>query len=99
MKHAFKKRISIEVLDAEPTYYLEDHLFREAIISMVRDLPLIELSKIFKLEKIDPRTKESLRSLTDPETPEWKRHLISDLYDSKTVDFLVTLNTPEDGGD
>jgi hypothetical protein len=52
----------------------DEYLFRELARKMVTEMPAVELNKLMKFTKTDPRTREFRDKINDYKTPEDERH-------------------------
>ena len=88
MNYQNKVQVTFDLIDN--TDITDEHIFRRCIYDIIKSIPLDELRKVFKLEKLNPRNDELWKMATDTEFREKIRQLeLNQLIEYKvSVDIL-----------
>jgi len=78
-------RVTRELLEHSPIN--DEHLFRELARAMVEDMPIEYLSKLIEFTKTDPRTREAIAKIEDPETPQHERDFLLSLQMNRLISY------------
>lgn len=58
-------------------YLTDEHLFRELARKLINDLPFEDLSKLIKLTKTDPFTRDGIKLMKDPTIPPHEKERVN----------------------
>ena len=86
----------------ELTKITEEHVERDLIMRMVKDIPLNDLKKIFTIEKFDPSVREKVNGIDGAEMTNynpitWSAHVndkMMELYQRQEIEYSVEINIP-----
>lgn len=90
MKH--KINVKIYRSQYEHEILADEYVFRTLMGQLIREIPIEDLKKIFKLTKIDPESNESFEKIKDPKTPIHERDMIMILKYNEKIFFEAELS-------
>ena len=69
----------------------DEHIHRQMALNIIKDMPLEELSKLFKFEKFDPFSEDSNNVLNDTFAPEWHKERIMHFREIKQLEYEASI--------
>lgn len=93
MKHRAQVRVFWDSL--KDTGLKDEFFYRDLAMKMVREIPINELHKLFKITKTDPGNLRSIRKMSDDNCPNWEKEKIRLLLEEKAILFEIECDLPE----
>lgn len=85
MKNRTEAKVTVEMIDRSGI--TDEYIFRDLARKMVSDMPMSELQKLIRLTKIDPRTKDSIDKMNNPDIPPYEKSELRMLREQGVILF------------